>query len=86
MNLSFKLCNNIGGLNIMFYERIKLLADMRNEKITTILKKLDINTSYTGHWKNGTAPNAEALLKLQQYFDVSIDYMLGVTDNPEVNR
>lgn len=70
----------------MFYERIKMLVENRNTTITSVLKELNINTSYTGHWKNGRLPNGAVLLKLQKYFNVSIDYMLGVTDNPEVNR
>jgi transcriptional regulator with XRE-family HTH domain len=70
----------------MFYQRLKILAEMRNKKLTTILKELEINTAYTGHWKKGKLPNGETLLKLQKYFNVSIDYILGITDNPEVNK
>lgn len=31
-------------------------------------------------------PPTEALVILADYFDVSIDYILGRTDKPEVNR
>ncbi|WP_303165182.1 MULTISPECIES: helix-turn-helix domain-containing protein [Mitsuokella] len=31
-------------------------------------------------------PNASTLLALADYFDVSIDYLVGRTDNPKINR
>lgn len=30
-------------------------------------------------------PNASALLALAEYFNVSIDYLVGRTDNPNIN-
>lgn len=32
------------------------------------------------------SPKLENLIKLADYFDVSIDYLVGRTDNPEINR
>lgn len=32
------------------------------------------------------APSFEVLCALADYFDVSIDYLVGRTDNPEINR
>lgn len=35
------------------------------------------------NWKNGrNKPSAEALVKIANYFQVSIDYLLGRTDTP----
>lgn len=31
-------------------------------------------------------PNIDGLIALADYFDVSIDYLVGRTDNPEINR
>lgn len=31
-------------------------------------------------------PNYDALISLADYFEVSIDYLVGRTDNPEVNK
>lgn len=31
-------------------------------------------------------PSYEALIALADYFDVSIDYLVGRTDNPQINR
>lgn len=38
-------------------------------------------------WRNGKRlPTAENLIKLADYFDVSVDYLLGRTDKQEVNK
>ena len=38
-------------------------------------------------WKTeGTLPNGETLIKIADYLDVSIDYLVGRTDKPEINK
>ena len=36
--------------------------------------------------KRDYTPSAEVLEKIADYLDVSVDYLLGRTDKPEVNR
>lgn len=36
--------------------------------------------------KRDKTPSAEILEKIADYLDCSVDYLLGRTDNPEVNR
>ncbi len=36
--------------------------------------------------KSKRSPSFEILCALADYFDVSIDYLVGRTDNPEINR
>lgn len=36
--------------------------------------------------KQISIPNTNNLVALADYFDVSIDYLTGRTDNPEINR
>lgn len=36
--------------------------------------------------KRDWTPSAEILEKISNYLDCSVDYLLGRTDNPEVNR
>lgn len=31
-------------------------------------------------------PTSDILIKLADYFDVSIDYLVGRTDNPKINK
>jgi len=39
--------------------------------------------AYTAYERGTRQPDYETLLKLADYYDVSIDYLLGRTDNPE---
>lgn len=53
--------------------------------------KLSIDTqipqSLISNWKSGVkTPSSENLIKLADYLDVSVDYLLGRTDKPEVNK
>ena len=37
-------------------------------------------------WKAGGIPNGETLMKLSKYFDVSIDYLLGISPQIEIKE
>lgn len=66
----------------------KILKLMKNANITAaqITKELQLNHSTIDNWKSGKAkPSADALAKFADYFDVSVDYLLG-RDKPEVPR
>ena len=68
------------------YRRIR---DLREDKELnqTELAKI-IGMSQTGYSKYETGENdipTSILIKLSNFYDVSIDYLLGQTDNPERN-
>jgi len=69
----------------MFQERFVEL--LQNKTAYQIAKETGITNSRLSRWRNfGELPSAENLIKLADYFDVSVDYLLGRTDKPEVNR
>jgi len=46
-----------------------------------------ISTGNISDWKSGRSmPTANKLDLLATYLDCSVDYLLGRTDNPEVNK
>ncbi|MCL2698474.1 MAG: helix-turn-helix domain-containing protein [Oscillospiraceae bacterium] len=46
-----------------------------------------MSTGNVSDWKSRRSkPNIDTLPKIADYFDVSVDYLLGRTDNPKVNR
>lgn len=50
-------------------------------------ESMGISTGNISDWKSGKSkPTAEALLKIADYFNVSIDYLLGRTNVKEVNK
>lgn len=61
--------------------RIKLLREEKKLKQEELAKILSISSSAIGMYeRNEREPNDELKLKLSEYFDVSIDYLLGKTD------
>lgn len=65
----------------MFAERLKKLRSEKNMVQKDIAKVLNITTSAYGFYEQGKrTPDQETLIKLADFFDVSIDYLLGKTD------
>lgn len=60
----------------MIYNRIINLCKQHDIKITTLLKELKIATGASTSWKRGTVPNSDALIKISEYFNVPVDYIL----------
>ncbi len=68
-------------------KRIRELREDRDLNQTTVAKMLGM--SQTGYSKYETGENdipTDILIKLSKYYDVSVDYILGVTDNPKINK
>ncbi|MCL2077819.1 MAG: helix-turn-helix transcriptional regulator [Oscillospiraceae bacterium] len=62
---------------------------LQERKITTYKLTKDTGISnglITGWTKGGTIPSGENLIKLADYFNISVDYLLGRTENPEINQ
>jgi transcriptional regulator with XRE-family HTH domain len=52
-----------------------------------IAKETGIPKSIVYEWTAGIrAPTIDNLIKIADYFNVSTDYLLGRTDNPEINK
>ena len=69
---------------------IMKLRKVRKEKGISQLKlAMDLNMSQNtiSRYETGERePGINELVKLADYFDVSVDYLLGRTDNPQTNR
>lgn len=67
--------------------RIRELRRQRN--ITQLKMAMDLHTSQNtiSRYERGERqPSVEELVKIADYFDVSVDYLLERTDNPEISR
>lgn len=60
-----------------FWEIYQKLCEENDVKSANVLTSLDLSTSMTTKWRRGSIPNGETLCKLADYFDVSVDYLLG---------
>ncbi|EPH92409.1 helix-turn-helix domain-containing protein [Enterococcus casseliflavus] len=63
------------------FERIKKLAVQRNKNVKEIALALGFSENLFYKWKN-SEPKARDLEKVADYFDVTVDYLLGRTDTP----
>ncbi len=75
----------------MDYERLqRVIKELSNAKGVSPTKALtDSGVGKSFFWsinKQGSAPSVEKLQALAVYFNVSVDYLIGNTDVPEVNR
>ncbi len=66
------------------------LKELRKKKKITQLKlalDLNMNQNSVSRYENGEREaDYSSLIAFADYFDVSIDYLLGRTDNPKTNR
>ena len=61
----------------MFWEIFLNLCFKVGKSPNAAAKELKISSGSVTNWKNGTIPNNAALLKIANYFGVSVDYLLG---------
>ena len=66
-------------------DRIKLLAKERNVSVRQLLIDVGLGFNTMSNMK-ASMPKADNLAKIADYLDVSVDYLLGRTEKPEVNR
>ena len=61
----------------MFWERFAELCEKKITSPNAVAKIIGVSNATSTKWKNGTIPNGETLNKIADYFDCSIDYLLG---------
>ena len=65
----------------MFGDRLKELRTKRGITQFKFAKELNIATGTIGNWEvNSRTPDCTMLIKIADYFDVSLDYLLGRED------
>ena len=65
------------------YKRIRDLREDHDLKQQDIAEYLQCSQVCYSHYENGRRDvPTDVLIKLADYYDVSIDYLLGRTDNP----
>ena len=67
------------------YEKIKLLASEKKMSIRQLEETLGFGNGVINRWRKNT-PGSDKLKKVADYFNISVDYLLGRTDNPNSNN
>ncbi|MDE7208522.1 MAG: helix-turn-helix domain-containing protein [Clostridia bacterium] len=65
----------------IFNKRLKKLRISKNLSQDQLAKRTGLTQTSINHWENGKCqPNANAIVALARYFDVTTDYLLGESD------
>ncbi|HCT6711164.1 helix-turn-helix domain-containing protein [Enterococcus faecalis] len=63
------------------FERIKKLAKQKDKSLQQVARELKYGENYFYSLNAGKQPTAEKLQEIADYFNVSVDYLLGRTDD-----
>lgn len=64
-----------------FSLRLKELRQERGVRQIELAKKLEVSKGIISLWENGLRePNMYSLIKLAKFFNVTIDYLVGLED------
>lgn len=67
-------------------DNIKKQAKAKNVLIRDLLADCDLNVNTLSQISDKKGLSSFSLAKIADYLDCSVDYLLGRTDNPEVNK
>jgi len=71
----------------IFSERLKELRLSKNTRQSDIAEAIGITPRAYQYYEASTKePTLSKLTALADYFNVSLDYLAGRTDNPEINK
>lgn len=80
-------CVNFFGYESLFSTRLRELIENKGVSKQTISTEIGVSRQAISQYCDGsTVPNADKLLKIADYFNVSVDYLVGKTEVPTINR
>lgn len=64
-----------------FAPRLRTLIDESGITVRSLAKDLNVSVGVLSDWQNGNkTPRGDSIMKLTEYFGVTADYLLGLTD------
>ena len=70
-----------------FIDNIDYLLRCNTVSKTQFLAELHLGKNSISNWDNyDTIPNGKTLIKIADYFNVSLDYLVGRTDDPILHK
>ena len=68
-------------------ENLRIIRDKRNINQLKLALEVGVTQESISKYENDTAfPSKDILIKLANYLNCSIDYLLGRTDSPSLNK
>ena len=71
----------------MIYRRIRDLREDRDKTQAELAKALNCSQQVYSNYELGQRDiPTDILIKLSKYYNVSVDYILGLSDNPKISK
>ena len=70
----------------MFSEKIRQLRKDRHLTQAEVAKEVGLSARGYQDLELGAKPRSDALLHIADFYDVSVDWLMGRTDNPHAHR
>lgn len=68
-------------MNVLFNERLKALRKEKDLKQSELAEAINVTQRKISYWETGQLePDLENLWKLSDYFNVSVDFLIGKID------
>lgn len=67
-------------------ENIKKITKSKGIQLKDMLCSLELNKNTLSNMYNGSMLKGDSLARIADYLNCSVDYLLGRTDNPEINK
>lgn len=67
----------------MFKENFIRLCNERGEFPSVVCKQVGITPAAFSKWTDDSVPRRATLMRIADYFEVSVSYLLGVVDDPD---
>lgn len=67
-------------------DNIKSLARSKDIQLKIMLHELDLSKNALSTLYNGSMIKADSLARIADYLECSVDYLLGRTNNPDINN
>lgn len=87
VNIFFSDMHNNYEVIIMQFKNLRSIREDKDIKQKDIAKYLNVSQNTYSQYETGVISlTAEVLIKLSDYYNVSIDYLLDRTDNPKIQK
>lgn len=73
------------GCVFVFIDTFAELCKKNSISMNKACIEIGISRTSTAKWKNGSVPNGTTLNKIAEYFNVSVDYLVGNEKKPAPN-
>ena len=70
----------------MFADKIRVLRKEKKLTQAEVAKEVGLSARGYQDLELGAKPRYDALLHIADFYDVSVDWLMGRTDNPHVHR